>query len=60
MVSVLASALQTETYTPGHTFLGPVVGPASMTRDTAHQAYEEAGIGPSDVSLALCNDAFAN
>ena len=60
VVSVLASALQTETYTPGHTFLGPVVGPASMTRDTAHQAYEEEGIGPSDVSLALCHDAFAN
>ncbi|TDJ03103.1 MAG: thiolase family protein [Deltaproteobacteria bacterium] len=59
-VSVIASALQTETYTPGHTFLGPVVGPASMTRDTARQAYEQAGVDPSDVSLALCHDAFAN
>ncbi len=59
-VSVIASALQTETYTPGHTFVGPVVGPASMTRDTARQAYEEAGVDPSEVSLALCHDAFAN
>ena len=29
----IASALQSETYSPGHTFLGPVVGPATMTRD---------------------------
>ncbi len=60
VVSALSSVLQTETYTPGHTFLGPVVGPASMTRDTALQAYEEAGVDPADVSLALCHDAFAN
>ncbi len=60
VVSVLASALQSETYTPGHTFLGPVVGPASMSRDTAQRAYEHAGIGPEDVDLALCHDAFAN
>jgi acetyl-CoA acetyltransferase len=60
LVTVLASALQSETYTPGHTFLGPVVGPASMTRDTACEAYREAGVGPEDVSLALCHDAFAN
>ncbi len=59
-VSAIASALQTETYTPGHTFVGPVVGPASMTRDTARQAYDAAGVDPSDVSLALCHDAFAN
>ena len=60
LVRVLSSVLQTETYTPGHTFLGPVVGPATMTRDTARQAYAEAGVGPEDVSLALCHDAFAN
>jgi acetyl-CoA acetyltransferase len=59
-VNVLASALQTEVYTPGHTFLGPVVGPASMTRTTAREAYDDAGVGPADVSLALCHDAFAN
>jgi acetyl-CoA acetyltransferase len=57
---VLASVLQTETYSPGHTFLGPVVGPATMSRDTARAAYEQAGIGPSDVSVAFCHDAFAN
>ena len=60
LVTVLASALQSETYTPGHTFLGPVVGPATMTRDTAREAYEAAGAGPEDVDLALCHDAFAN
>jgi len=60
LVRVLASVLQTETYTPGHTFVGPVVGPASMTRDTAQQAWEQAGLGPADVDLALVHDAFAN
>ena len=60
VVRVLSSALQSETYATGHTFLGPVVGPATMTRDTANQAYEEAGIGPDDVDLALVHDAFAN
>jgi acetyl-CoA acetyltransferase len=56
----VASVLRSETYSPGHTFLGPVVGPATMTRDTAAAAYELAGMGPSDVDLALCHDAFAN
>ena len=31
-----------------------------MTRDTARQAWEQAGIGPEDVDLALVHDAFAN
>jgi len=60
VVSVRASVLQTETYSPGHTFLGPVVGPPSMSRDTARAAYEQAGLGPGDVSVAYCHDAFAN
>jgi acetyl-CoA acetyltransferase len=60
LVRPVASALRSETYSPGHTFLGPVVGPASMTRDTAAAAYEDAGLGPEDVDLALCHDAFAN
>jgi acetyl-CoA acetyltransferase len=60
LVVPVASALQSERYTPGHTFLGPVVGPASMTRDTARQAYEEAGLGPEDLSVAYVHDAFAS
>jgi acetyl-CoA acetyltransferase len=31
-----------------------------MSRDTARAAYEQAGIGPSDVSVAYCHDAFAS
>jgi len=60
VVRPIAAALQSETYSPGHTFMGPVVGPATMTRDTARQAYEECGVGPEDVDLALVHDAFAN
>jgi acetyl-CoA acetyltransferase len=60
IVRPVSSALQSETYSPGHTFLGPVVGPATMTRATAAQAYEEAGLAPDDIDLALCHDAFAN
>jgi acetyl-CoA acetyltransferase len=60
LVRPVASALRSETYSPGHTFLGPVVGPATMTRDTARLAYDDAGFGPDDVHLALCHDAFAN
>jgi acetyl-CoA acetyltransferase len=60
LVTVAASALQSETYTAGHTFLGPVVGPATMSRDTAREAFAAAGLGPDDVDVALCHDAFAN
>jgi acetyl-CoA acetyltransferase len=31
-----------------------------MSRDTALLAYESAGLGPDDIHLALCHDAFAN
>jgi acetyl-CoA acetyltransferase len=31
-----------------------------MSRDTAADAYEDAGLGPDDVDLAFCHDAFAN
>ena len=60
LVRPVASALRSETYEPGHTFLGAVVGPATMTRATARDAYDDAGFGPDDVDLALCHDAFAN
>jgi acetyl-CoA acetyltransferase len=57
-VRVLASVLQTERYTDGHVFLGPVVGPPQMTRDAATAAYEQAGLGPSDLDLVQVHDAF--
>ena len=60
LVRPIASALQSEAYSPGHTFLGPVVGPATMTATTARLAYEDAGLVPEDMHLALCHDAFAN
>jgi acetyl-CoA acetyltransferase len=60
LVRPIASALQSETYSPGHTFLGPVVGPATMTAATARLAYDDVGLGPDDIDLALCHDAFAN
>jgi acetyl-CoA acetyltransferase len=60
LVRPLASALQSETYARGHTFVGPVVGPATMTRDTARECYDAAGLGPGDVHVAFCHDAFVN
>ncbi|HJR25426.1 MAG TPA: thiolase family protein [Acidimicrobiales bacterium] len=60
LVRPIASALRSEDYSPGHTFMGPVVGPATMTRATADIAYEAAGLGPDDMDVAMCHDAFAN
>src|SRR2546428_1669577 len=40
VVRVVASDLQSERYARGHLFVGPVVGPARMTRDTSRAAYE--------------------
>ena len=60
VVRPISSALRSETFSPGHTFLGPVVGPSTMSRDTARDAYEDAGLGPDDIDLAFCHDAFAN
>jgi acetyl-CoA acetyltransferase len=60
LVRPVASTLRSESYSPGHTFLGPVVGPATMSRETAMLAYEEAALAPEDMDLALCHDAFAN
>jgi acetyl-CoA acetyltransferase len=59
VVTMKAAALQSEKYTPGHTFLGPVVGPATMSRDTANEAYKQADLKPKDIDLAFCHDAFA-
>ena len=60
LVRCLSSAAQSEAYSPGHAFLGPVVGPPTMTQTTGQEAYDKAGVGPDDISLALCHDAFAN
>lgn len=59
VVRVASSVLQSERYTAGHVFLGPVVGPQDMTRSVAREAYEQAGIGPEDIDLAEVHDAFA-
>lgn len=58
MVKVVASQQRSETYTDGHVFLGAVIGPAQMTRDTSAAAYEEAGLGPDDLDLVQVHDAF--
>ena len=31
-----------------------------MTRDTAVECYDAAGVGPGDVDVAHCHDAFVN
>lgn len=58
LVRVAASQQRSETYTDGHVFLGAVIGPAQMTRDTAGDAYEQAGLGPGDLDLVQVHDAF--
>ena len=57
MIEVVASQQRSETYTDGHVFLGAVIGPAQMTRDTAADAYEQAGLGPRDLDLVQVHDA---
>ena len=59
VVSVVASTLQSEKYTRGHLFEGPVVGPAQMTIDSSRAVYEEAGLGPADLDLVQVHDAFS-
>jgi acetyl-CoA acetyltransferase len=59
IVKVVASTLQSEKYTRGHLFEGPVVGPAQMTIDSSRAVYEESGLGPEDLDLVQVHDAFA-
>lgn len=59
VVRVTASTLQSERYERGHLFIGPIVGPARMTIDSARAVYEEAGVGPEDLDLVQVHDAFA-
>jgi acetyl-CoA acetyltransferase len=58
LVRVLTSQLQSERYTPGHVFIGAVVGPSELTRTTSSAAYEDAGVGPTDLDLVHVHDAF--
>jgi acetyl-CoA acetyltransferase len=57
-VRIAASALQTERHQPDHVFVGPVTGASEMTRYTAREAYEQAGVGPEDLDLVQVHDAF--
>ncbi|MGQ4598887.1 thiolase C-terminal domain-containing protein [Nocardia sp. R6R-6] len=57
-VLVAASTMQSESYTPYHLFVGPVIGPSGMTRTTAEVAYNQAGLGPDDLDLVQVHDAF--
>ncbi|WP_374406231.1 thiolase family protein [Pelagerythrobacter sp.] len=58
LIRVAAAVQQSEQMTDGHIFMGAVVGPPEMTRTTAREAYEAAGFGPEDISLAQCHDAY--
>jgi acetyl-CoA acetyltransferase len=59
IVRIAASHLGSEKYERGHLFMGPVVGPARMSRDAAKDLYEQAGRGPKDIQLVQVHDAFA-
>jgi acetyl-CoA acetyltransferase len=59
VVKVTASHVGSEKYARGHLFMGPVVGPAQMSRDAAKDVYEQAGVGPKDLDLVQVHDAFA-
>lgn len=58
LVRVLTSQSQSEHYTPGHVFMGAVVGPPHLTRTTSTAAYEDADVGPTDLDLVHVHDAF--
>jgi len=58
VVRVLASHLGSEKYERGHLFMGPVVGPAQMSRDAAADLWAQSGLGPEDVHLVQVHDAF--
>jgi len=59
VVRIAASHLGSEVYERGHLFMGPVVGPAQMSRVAAKDLYEQAGLGPKDIQLVQVHDAFA-
>jgi acetyl-CoA acetyltransferase len=53
-VRILASVVQSGLFETGHEDMIE----AEITSRTAHMAYEQAGIGPQDLSLIECHDAF--
>jgi len=57
-VRIAASHLGSEKYERGHLFMGPVVGPAQMSRDAASDIWNQSGMGPKDVNLVQVHDAF--
>ncbi|HXJ32859.1 MAG TPA: thiolase family protein [Candidatus Eisenbacteria bacterium] len=59
VVRIAASHLGSEKYERGHLFMGPVVGPAQMSRDCAKHLWEQTGMGPNDIDLVQVHDAFA-
>ncbi|MCW5889983.1 MAG: thiolase family protein [bacterium] len=59
VVTIAASHLGSEKYERGHLFMGPVVGPAQMSRDAAKDLWEQSGLGPEDIDLVQVHDAFA-
>ena len=58
VVRIAASHLGSEVYERGHLFMGPVVGPAQMSRDAAKNLYQQAGFGPESIQLVQVHDAF--
>ncbi|PCI42402.1 MAG: transporter [Moraxellaceae bacterium] len=58
LVKVTGSQSKSEHYTPGHVFLGAVVGPGDLTKVTTKALYEKTGVGPKDLSFVHVHDAF--
>ncbi len=58
IVRIAASHLGSEKYERGHLFMGPVVGPAQMSRDAAADLWKQSGMGPKDIDLVQVHDAF--
>jgi acetyl-CoA acetyltransferase len=58
IVRIAASHLGSEKYERGHLFMGPVVGPAQMSRDAAADLWKQSGMGPKDMNLVQVHDAF--
>ena len=58
IVRITASHLGSEKYERGHLFMGPVVGPAQMSRDAAADLWQQSGMGPKDIDLVQVHDAF--